>query len=86
MTKLTQSDWYCPQVFCVSAHEALLGRLCLRNKLDASQQKQLHNRTFPTADIADIPPEMYVKQAKNLFLKSGMPELEEVNHRLHLQA
>lgn len=62
----------------MSAHEALLGRLCLRKKLTAEQQLQLHQRTFPTAKVADIPPEMYTIQAKNLFLSSGMPELEEV--------
>lgn len=62
----------------MSAHEALLGRLCLRGKLNDKQKQQLHERTFPTFDVEDIEPELYVKAAKKLFLKSGMPELEQV--------
>lgn len=75
MTALTEV-WL--QVHCVSAHEALLGRLCLRGKLSPKQKEELHERTFPEDDPNDIKPEQYQKAAGKMFAKSGMPELEKV--------
>lgn len=75
MTRQTEA-WL--QVHFVSAHEALLGRLCLRGKLSPKQKEQLHQRTFPEVDPNDIEPEQYQKAADKLFAKSGMPELEQV--------
>ena len=65
-------------MLCVSAHEALLGRLCIRGLLTDAQQLQLHERTYPEDDVQDIPPEMYKKAATKKLLKSGMLELEKV--------
>lgn len=62
----------------MSAYEALLARLYLREKLTDSQKLQLHARLFPCLEIEEVPPELYHKVANKLLLKSGMPELEQV--------
>ena len=73
-------------MLCVSAHEALLGRLCIRGLLTDAQQHQLHERTYPESDVEDISPEMYKKAATKKLLKSGMLEIEKVTLSVYCSA
>ena len=64
----------------MSAHEALLGRLCIRGLLTDAQQQQLHERSYPENDPGEIEPEQYKKAATRKLLKSGMVEMEKVTY------